>query len=226
MKIFFVCGTWQSGLGLFRNISEGLEGVESILIPSPAKYGDGMSYKQSVAATEKNIFDQLSEVDEPYSLIAYSQGAHASGNIVRDFRLQNLVKLYNIADPMRSPKDKTAGPIVGGSGIMGAREIGKRAIQIVAPGDIVAANGNPFVRNVARYSVDMSLTNPLAWVKSFGAAAKLHEDGGRPIEAFKEVTKYLATQVHIRYSDYEVEPGVTVPDYIIREINNDHACIK
>jgi hypothetical protein len=226
MKIFFVCGTWQSGLGLFRNIADGIEGIESVLIPSPAKYGDGMSYKQSVAATELNIFNQLADLDEPYSLVAYSQGAHASGNIVKDFPLKNLVRLYNIADPMRSPKDKLVGPLVGGSGIMGSREIGPRATQIVAPGDIVAANGNPFVRNVARYSVDMSLTNPIGWIKSFGAAARMHEEGGKPLDAFKEVTKYLATQVHIRYSDYEIEPGLTVPDYIIREINHDRALIK
>ncbi len=219
MKVFFVCGTWQSGLGLFRKISEGLEGIESVLIPSPAKYGDGMSYKQSVAATERNIFNQLAELDEPYFLIAYSQGAHASGNIVRDFPLKNLKHLFNIADPMRSGRDNVAGPVVGGSGIMGSREIGSRATQFVAPGDFVAANTNPFISNVARYSVDMSLTNPLSWVKSVLPAARAHEQGGRALEAFKEVSKYLASGVHIRYGDYQVEPGVTVPDYIIREIN-------
>ena len=222
MKVFFVCGTWQSGLGLFKEISKGLrEDVETVLIPSPAKYGDGMAYVESVAATEKNIFNQLSEETEPYFLVAYSQGAHAAGNIVRDFGkrgLPNLGKYFGIADPMRSPRDFTAGPVVGGSGIMGAREVGRRCVNIVAPGDIVAANTNPFIRNAARYSTSVSVTNPKLWVKSLIPAAKAHEDGGSFRDAVKEIGSYLTTQVHIRYGSYEVEPGLTVPNYIIREV--------
>ena len=220
MKVFYICGTWNSGLRIFKEINELLPNIESVLIPSPAKYGDGMSYRRSVQITEGNIYEHCFLEDEDYIIVAYSQGAHAAGNYVKDFPSQNCKALFNIADPMRHSGDIQVGRRVEGSGIMGEREIGRKARQIVAPGDFVAANTNPFISNVAKYTIDMSINDPITWAKSIPVAMKSHTSGGNWPKAAKELANYLRTGVHVNYHDYEVEPRVKVPAYIAREIRN------
>ena len=220
MKVFFVPGTWQSGLRIFKEINLLLPDFESILIPSPAKYGDGMSYRKSVEITRSNVVKHCAPCEDDYIIVAYSQGAQASGDYVRDFPDEHCKALFNIADPMRHSGDIQVGLRVEGSGIMGEREIGRKARQIVAPGDFVAANTNPFISNVAKYTIDMSINDPITWAKSIPVAMKSHTSGGNWPRAAKEVANYLRTGVHVNYHDYEVYPRVKVPAYIAREIRN------
>jgi hypothetical protein len=220
MKVFYVCGTWQSGLRIFKEINELLPEIESTLIPSPAKYGDGMSYRQSVNITGGNIFEHCFLEEEPYVIVAYSQGAHAAGDYVHNFPDENCKALFNVADPMRHSADIQVGHRVEGSGIMGERQIGHKARQIVAPGDFVAANTNPFISNVAKYTIDMSINDPITWAKSIPDAMKSHKSGGNWPKAAKDLASYLRTGVHVNYHDYEVYPRVKVPAYIAREIRN------
>lgn len=220
VKVFYVCGTWQSGLRIFKEINELLPEYESVLIPSPAKYGDGMSYRESVEVTKSNIVKECFDCTEPYVIVAYSQGAHAAGDFVRDFSDGLCKGLFNIADPMRSPGDNQVGSKVLGSGIMGQRRIGHKARQIVAPGDFVAANTNPFISNVAKYTVNMSVNDPSSWFRHIPGAISRRESGGDWTRAVKEVANYLRTGVHVNYHDYEVLHQVKVPEYIAREIRN------
>lgn len=187
----------------------------------PEQYGDAFSYNESVYIGKRALRRRVSQITEPFCIISYSQGAHIAGDVALENRYNDYLKgVYLIADPKRSVRDRLIGPDPGGHGIFGGRPIGPKAIHFAAKGDIITANRNPFISNVAFYTLEKKQLGRREWFKTFKAARSQRLPGGKVFDAIKDVKFYLGAQVHTRYNSYVVEDGLTVPEWIARDINH------
>lgn len=221
MVILACEGTWaREPWGLLGDV------VSKISVPVerinyPEQYGDAFSYNESVYIGKRALRRRLARTTEPYIIICYSQGAHIAGDVALEYRDDNNFKgIFLVADPKRSPRDRLIGPDPGGRGIFGSRPIGPKATHFAAPGDIITANRNAFISNVAWYTLEKKKFGRREWFKTFKAAKDQRLPGGKIWDAIKDVKLYLGTQAHTNYNSYQVNDGLTVPEWIARDINH------
>jgi hypothetical protein len=220
--LLVVEGTWAAEpWGLCGYVIEILnDTIRPERIPYPGRFGDGVSYSQSASIATENLRRRIDTLKEPYVLLGYSQGAGAVGDVASEYRDDpNLIAAFNIADPKRSPEDRLIGQYAPGCGIISSRYIGPKALQFASPDDFIASNTNPFLSNVAAYTLDRSRVKDLEWFKSFKKCSANRQTGGDVRAAIKTVKTYIKTQVHTNYHLYEVEPGITATQWIARAIN-------
>lgn len=220
--LLVVEGTWQPyPWGMCGNVITQLNDEwRALRIPYPESFGDGYSYSESYTIAMNNLLLAIDNLQGPFSILGYSQGAAAVGNVgAACHNMPNLLNIYCIADPMRSEEDTLIGPAVVGHGIGGSRTIGPKAFQFAAPGDFISACNNNFLANVARYTYSKSDSSWKQWFKEFNSAAKQRESGGSFKQALKELKYYLKYQPHINYHNYEVEAGVTATRWIADHLN-------
>lgn len=220
MIILGVEGTWApEPWGLLGEI------VSRVSLPIeriqyPEQYGDAFSYNESVTVGKSVLRKKILSISEPYIVVCYSQGAHIAGDVLLEFRSDTSFKAaYLIADPKRSSRDILVGSDPGGTGIFGPRPVGPKALHFAAKGDIISANTNGFISNVARYTLEKKKQGVKAWLRTFKSARTERVAGGKVISAFKEVHYYLKSKVHTSYGSYIVEDGLTVTEWIARDIN-------
>lgn len=225
-KVLIVEGTWApKPWGLLGDVVRRLNNDWlPIRIQYPEKYGDPVSYKKSTTIAEINltneiIFCQRDKI--PYIILGYSQGAGVAGDVGRRFHEDPLLRgVILISDPKRSRRDRQVGPAVVGYGVSGEREIGSKARQIVAPGDFIADNDNPFLTNVASYTYEMGLSDVISWAKAIPKAIMDRKPNGDPIRGIRTVANYIASGVHTKYNTYLVEPNVTATQWVANYINS------
>ncbi len=220
--LLVVEGTWaKEPWGLCGYVVNELSNKINVeRIPYPGRFGDGISYSHSASLAAENLRRRIDTLKEPYLLLAYSQGAGAAGDVAAEFHEDpNLIALYNIADPKRSPFDLVVGQKAPGCGIIGSRIIGTKAKQFASPFDFVTSNTNPFLSNVASYTLDRSRVKDLEWFKSFKKCSSSRMAGGSLRDAVKQVRAYMKTQAHTNYHMYEVEPGISATQWIANDIN-------
>ena len=220
MRIIACEGTWaRDPWGLLGDTVALLnQPVERVNYPE--QYGDSFSYNESVYIGKRALKKKLSRVKEPFVLISYSQGAHIAGDVALEYKDDpNFKAIYLIADPKRSPRDRIIGEDPGGQGIFGSRPIGVKAFHFAAPGDIITANKNNFISNVAWYTLEKKKFGRREWFKTFKLARTQRLPGGKFWSAVRDVRLYLGTQVHTSYNSYVVEGSLTVPQWIASDIS-------
>lgn len=219
MRVICTEGTWaREPWGLLgETVSLLPYSIERVNYPE--QYGDAFSYNESVYIGKRALRKKLSKISEPFILIGYSQGAHIAGDVALEYRDDdNLKAVYLIADPKRSPRDRLVGPETPGKGVFGSRPIGPKAVHFAAPGDIIAANTNNFISNVAWYTLEKKKFGAKEWLRTFKAARSQRQPGGKMWTAIQEVRYYLKTQVHTSYNSYIVDGNLTVPQWIAHDI--------
>lgn len=220
MLVVAVEGTWQKyPWGQLSDLVERLNGPV-IRIEYPEQYGEIFSYNESIYIGKRALRRKISKISEPYCLVGYSQGAHIVGDIASEIHDdQNLVKVYLIADPMRSTSDMVIGNKPLGCGVFGQRVVGDKAHHFVAEHDFISACDNAFISNVALYTLDKKNKETIKWIKTFSGTKKLRRNGGSVIRAAAQLRRYLRTQAHSRYHETVVVGGMTATQWIAEDIN-------
>lgn len=224
-KLIGIEGTWAPyPWGLLGDVVNKVnKNWEIVSIDYPKRYGDPISYNRSVSEARNKGREAIKECQrkgQEYSIMGYSQGAQAAGDLAKEFGQDPLfLRGYLVADPSRSRRDRLIGPAVSGWGITGERETNWKVNQFAAQGDFICTNSNAFISNIAKYTYDMSAADPVAWVKSFRAAATTRLPGGDPVAGFRAISYYLTSQVHTKYATYIVEPGLSATQWIAKDLN-------
>lgn len=216
--LFVVGGTWElEPWGLCQQVVDKLPGDwEPVWIPYPARYGNAMAYKESYTAGKKFLRDRIEECTDPFSILGYSQGAKIAGDIAAQHLMNPYMqRAYLIADPERHTDDLLVGPKVEGYGVAGQRRVGWKARHFAAPNDIICCNTNPVFQYIASATATMSTARPLEWLR---ALADVPWSGGSPSLAVRQADRFIRTKVHSSYNQYKVSNDVTVPEWIVNDI--------
>lgn len=220
MRVIVCEGTWaKDPWGLLGDVVNNLD-IPAERVEYPEQFGDAFSYNESIYIGKRALRRRISRIEGPFVIVAYSQGAHIAGDVALEHRDDpRLICVYLIADPKRSPRDKVVGLDPGGMGIFGSRPIGSKAKHFVSEHDFIGANTNPFLSNVAKYTVEKKTLGTKDWIKSFKSAASQRQPGGSLFRAIRQVKNYLSTQVHTKYDQHVIENGLTVTRWIAQDIN-------
>lgn len=220
MIIFCLEGTWQRyPWGQLSDLVERLN-HPVVRVEYPEQYGEMFSYNESIYIGKRALKRKISKLSEPYCLVGYSQGAHVVGDVAQELHDDpNLVRVYLISDPLRSPEDKAIGQKPPGQGIFGRRTVGKKALHFVLDGDFISACDNAFIGNVALYTLDKKDKAKRQWLLTFNKTRKLRLEGGSAKSAFCQLRRYLRTQAHTRYHQIIIADGLTATQWIAEDIN-------
>ena len=218
--LIVVGGTWEtSPWGQCGEVVRQLDSNwKKIWITYPAKYVGTTSYKQSYTEGKNNLRTQIKYLDEPFAILGYSQGAKIAGDVAASLAFDSrLERVYLISDPERHTDDMVVGPSVPGEGVYGQRRVGPKCRQFAQAGDIVCSNENAVFRYMAGPTAMLCLQHPFAWMREVGST---QWPGGVNKTTIAEIKKFLKSKVHVSYNQYEVEPGVTVPEWIVKDLYN------
>lgn len=216
--LFVVGGTWESEpWGLCQKIVDKLPGDwEPIWIPYPARYGNAMAYRESYTVGKNYLRKQIEKCEGNFSILGYSQGAKIAGDVAAQHMMNPAMnRAYLIADPERHTDDQLIGPNVEGQGVAGQRRVGWKARQFAAPDDIICCNTNPVFTYIASATATMSTAKPIDWLRTLGGVSW---SGGSPRLALRQADKFIRSKVHSSYNTYKVDDLITVPEWIIRDI--------
>lgn len=218
--LLVVGGTWETNpWGQCTKIVTNLDTRwKPIWVPYPAKYAGTKTYVESYTQGKRNLRDQINRMREPYCILGYSQGAKIAGDVAASLAYDsNLLRVYLIADPERHIDDMLIGPAVPGEGVAGPRRVGPKCRQFAQPGDIVCSNENPVFKNMAGSTAMFCIQHPFAWMR---IAAQNKVPGLLNKHTVEQIKKFLSSQVHVSYNEYEVADGVTVPDWIVQDMTD------
>lgn len=218
--LFVVGGTWETEQwGLCRSVVDNLpDEWEPIWVPYPAKYGSRVAYKDSYGTGRINLHNAIEKISGEFSILGYSQGAKIGGDVGQQNLMNpNLIRVYGIADPERHTDDELVGPRINGMGVAGQRRIGWKARQFAAEGDIVCANTNTIFEYIAGATATLDVHSPAAWIKTL---KEVPVRRGNPVVAYKQADRFLKTKVHTSYDKYEVSAGITVPQWILKDLGS------
>lgn len=216
--LFVVGGTWEkSAWGLCNSVVSQLDPEwNPVWIPYPASYGTNVSYKDSYTIGRTNLRQQIEQCDTEYSILGYSQGAKIAGDIASQKHMDaQFERAYLWSDPERHIDDQLVGPKVQGHGVAGQRRIGWKARQFAIQSDLICCNQNGVFSYVAQATSTLSTHEPKKWIRTISST---DWQGGSIVAAIREADAYMRARVHGTYDRYEVEPGVTSTQWILRDM--------
>lgn len=216
--LFVVGGTWETEKwGLCNSVVSRLNtDWNPIWIPYPATYGNNISYKESYTIGRNNLRTQIDLCDTEYSIMGYSQGAKIAGDIASLKQIDTqFERAYLWSDPERHTDDQVVGPKVTGHGVAGQRRIGWKARQFAIQSDLICCNENGVFSYMANMTSDLILNRPSKWIRTIGST---DWQGGSIVAAIKQADRHIRARVHGSYDRYEVEPGISSTQWILRDL--------